>query len=486
MTNFVVQFHLETEPFQEVILNKRLEIGRQIYNALLRVTHNRYEEMLHTKLYRNLTAEYQKEGSDKKALNKQLFDLRKAYGLEEYSFHSDVKAMQKHFKKNIDSFTAQKIASRLWRAHEKLIFGNGETIHYKKYGEFNSLEGKSNGTGIRLVNGSLLWNGLTIPVAVDYQNPYEAAAVGNDIAYCRIVRKYVRNKYKYYVQVVFKGDTPQKPGKTTGLVKHPLGCGDVGLDIGTQTVAVSSADDVKIYELADRCQNIENEKRRLQRRMDRSRRATNPDNFNPDGTVKKQGSKKVKWYRSKRYIKARSRLKEICRKKADIRKLQHEILANYILSLGCKVYVETMNFKGLQKRARETDKNGNGRFKRKKRFGKSIANRAPAMFLNILDRKLRRRGTQLNRVNTWSVKASQYNHTTDSNTKKKLSQRWNIINGDKVQRDMYSAFLIMNANRDLNSINKDKCNERYANFLHLHNKEVSRLSGQKNLSSIAI
>ena len=51
---------------------------------------------------------------------------------------------------------------------------------------------------------------------------------------------------------------------------------------------------------------------------------------------------------------------------------------------------------------------------------------------------------------------------------------------------MYSAFLIMNVNSDLKTINNDKCNNRFNNFLELHNKEVIRLTGNKNLSSIAI
>ena len=32
----------------------------------------------------------------------------------------------------------------------------------------------------------------------------------------------------------------------------------------------------------------------------------------------------------------------------------------------------------------------------------------------------------------------------------------------------------------------DKCNERFENFYRLHNLEVDRLKGHKNLSSIAI
>ena len=48
-----------------------------------------------------------------------------------------------------------------------------------------------------------------------------------------------------------------------------------------------------------------------------------------------------------------------------------------------------MNFKALAKRAKKTEKSKKtGRFKRKKRFGKSILNKAPSKVLTILDRKL--------------------------------------------------------------------------------------------------
>lgn len=56
----------------------------------------------------------------------------------------------------------------------------------------------------------------------------------------------------------------------------------------------------------------------------------------------------------------------------------------------------------------------------------------------------------------------------------------------KFQRDMYSAFLIMNTNNDLESFNIEKCNNRFDNFKRLHDVEVDRLRGNKNLSSIAI
>ena len=219
--------------------------------------------------------------------------------------------------------------------------------------------------------------------------------------------------------------------------------------------------------------------------MDRSKRSTNSGNFNDDGTIKK--FIKLSWIYSNKYNKAKNKLKELYRKQADIRKLQHEILANYIISLGDNIYVEAMNYKGLQARAKETTINEKtGRINKKKRFGKSLANKAPAMLLGIIDRKLSYDGLKLMKINTQKVKASQYNHLDGTYNKKNLDERWNDFNGIKVQRDMYSAFLLMNVNNDLESINVDKCNETFDRFLELHDKEIQRLSKQINISSMGI
>lgn len=486
MANFIVEFPLRTEKYQEDILNKRFEIGRRIYNSLVNVTQKRYKEMIKTRKYRNLMSSLTENKKSDKEIWKQINNIRKQYGMSEYSFHEDVKKMQKHFKDNIDSFTAQKIATTLWKSYDKLFFENGMRVYFKRYGELNSLEGKSNKTGIRLINDTLIWNGLKIPVVIDYVNYYEYQAMQCDICYNRIVRKYVRNKYKFYVQVVFKGSPPVKVDIETGEIKHCIGDGDVGLDIGTRSIAISSQSDVKILELADRVQSIEDQKKKILRRMDRSRRATNPDNYNKDGTIKKQGNKKVIWNKSNHYIKYQNELRELYRKQADIRKYQHECLANYIISLGNKVYVEKMNFAGLQRCAKNTEKNDKGKFKRKKRFGKSLANKAPSMLLAIINRKLGYFGEKLAEIDTFNAKASQFNHFDGTYTKKILSQRWNDFDGIKIQRDMYSAFLIMNISNNLKSFDIDKCNDRFENFYRLHNLEIDRLTGKNNLSSIAI
>ena len=68
-----------------------------------------------------------------------------------------------------------------------------------------------------------------------------------------------------------------------------------------------------------------------------------------------------------------------------------------------------------------TEKNEKGKYKRKKRFGRSLAKKAPSMLLTIIDRKLKYFGEELIEINTYEAKASQLNHFDETYTKKSLS-----------------------------------------------------------------
>ena len=480
---FVVTYPLKTELWQEHILEKRFEVGRKIQNALTSIVLTRLKEMRRTKVYRELISSLSSDKEKNELIWKEIEKVRESYGLNEYAVSHLTTPMKQHFKGVLDIHTVQKISKRVWTSFDKVLHGDGKKIHLKKYGTMHSLESKSNNAGIRYRNGYIEWLKIKMPIIIDENNSYEVEAFDHTIKYNRIIREFVGHKYRYYIQIVFDGFPP---------VKRKLGLGDVGLDIGTSTLAVASDSKVMIIELADKVQGCERGVKLLQRKLDRSRRAMNPNKYNKDGSVKK-GAKN--WILSKHYMRTLFKYKELSRKQAAIRKWQHEILANKVISLGDKFYVEDMDFNILAKKAKKPKdgsvaKNEKGKCKRRKRFGKSMAKRAPATFLQILARKLRYFNVELTKINIWEARASQFNHFDKTYVKKTLSQRWNYFEtangGLKVQRDMYSAFLIMNVNPDLSSFNIDKCNSRFENFYKLHQKEVERLTGRRNLSSIAI
>ena len=111
----------------------------------------------------------------------------------------------------------------------------------------------------------------------------------------------------------------------------------------------------------------------------------------------------------------RVKLAALQHRQAVIRKEQHTALANYLISLGDRFYVEDMDWPGLAHRAKKTEiSEKTGRFKRKKRFGKSIGNKAPATLILILTQKCQSLGLPgVVKVDTHDLKASQYNHLTD-------------------------------------------------------------------------
>ena len=504
-SSYVLTLKLHTENFQEDILNKRLEIARNISNALTGKVLKRYNLMLESKEYRfikkqlnpiNKNFHNSEDKKTKKSLDKQRKELYKQleevyikFGLSQYSLYEDVKPMYKHFKDNIGSLEAQAIADRVWSKFDKLLHGNANKVTFSRYNEYNSIENKWNKSGLKydINSNCIIWNKLNLSVMIKNNDVYAQKAIQDRVKYCRIVRKFIRGEYKYYVQLVMEGFPPIKYNSETGEIKNDIGTGNVGVDIGTRTIAFSSQYDVKLLELCPEVENIEKQKKKLLRKLDRQRRSNNPNNYNEDGTIKR--GIKLEWIKSNKYIKTQNELKEIQRKQASIRKQSHEKLANYIISLGDRILVETMQFQGLQKRAKKTTKNKDGKFNKKKRFGKSLGNKAPAMLIEIINRKLKYDGLEILKINTQKVKASQYNHFTGEYNKKELKDRWN--KDIEIQRDIYSSFLIMNVNDDLETINQDKCFETYDNFKILHDKEINRLkelklNGVKLISSMGI
>ena len=115
------------------------------------------------------------------------------------------------------------------------------------------------------------------------------------------------------------------------------------------------------------------------------------------------------------------------------------------------------------------------KYKRKKRFGRSINRRAPARFLLELQRKVEAVGGVYAEVDTKEFKASQYNHVTDTYEKIPLSQREKEIGKRTVQRDLYSAFLIRNTDLDFKHPDREKCEYEFEHFANLQEQLILKM-----------
>ena len=492
---------LKLEKWQEDRLAKRFEIARQIYNTLVRAEMKKLLLLEQSNDYLAIQARIQNQISntpqEKKELNalyKERDALLRKNGFTEYGFKADMKNYYKHFNQNIGSSVATHgIAPQVWAAFEKMLLNKGgKKVHFKKTADMRSLRGysvagKSGGAEIIFRKTYIEWNGLKLPLKLSPKNVYETEMLHYRVKYVRLLRKPGKSKDRWYAQLSLEGKPVIKYDPVNGKEIHPIKHGNVGLDIGTQTIAYSATGGADLVELADQVQNIENKKCLLQRKMDRSIRNANPDNYDENGMIKR--GVKLTHNKSKRYRKLQHELAYLQHRQAETRKRQHTELANKLLSLGDCFYVEKMVWPSLIHKAKKTEiSEKSGKIKKKKRFGKSIANKAPATLIGILRQKCISLGLPGVMEVPTSVRASQYNHQSGTYIAKPLSQRWNSMpDGQKIQRDLYSAFLLQHYDPQLKIFDQKALDQDYPQFVEYHSEVIQRLTLMpKTLSSMGI
>ena len=478
-----------------VVLSDKI---RKAGNELVGLMRKNYAQILRTKKYRKLLFLYgNTENKDKRKIYaNQLNEMQKSYHVTwDYCRKSMIPIGKKY---GIDAVFALTKAEDVWRGIEKCLYSNGKELHFSKHGELPCIRAKqiNRGIPVSVKNNQLqfklgksafgiqvndrfqqdevnaVFDYLATPEIVDKK----AANTLIKDAYCidtyrpcyaTLVPKLIRGKYRVYLHLTIEGKAKPKYDRF-GSPRHKYGKGMIGADIGTQTVAYTSDTEVGLKNLSERGNSIQTSERKerlFYRAMDRSRRATNPQNFNEDGTVKK-GCKT--WKYSNHYKKLKAKHSELCRINAVNRQLAINEDANHLRSLGNTFVTEPKNAGKLMKRAKETTKNNKGRFNKKKRFGKSIKNRCPSGFQTAVEKKFRiTGGTYIEVPNNY--RASQYDHTVDDYIKKKLSERlYKLQDGTEVQRDWYSSFLLYCYNYKTQDIDKAKC---ITEFDDCHKKE---------------
>lgn len=524
----VIEVELKITPSKTKYLNQTFEHARVIRNTALGGVKKRYDQMVRTKkynaikkAYRNVCLRIEKTKSDgvrksleqeKKQLSTKLNDLIIDYGITFDYVRKQSEQLQKKFSK-AHSVVALTMAERAWSGMERLLYGNAEKVTFYAKDKLRSIEGKQNSRGIMLKTDNkekkfyLSIGGEHFPLLVNPKDLFiqETLTLINDylkcgheidweniqhykeekplvstyrIKYNRIIHKVIRGKDRFFVQIVLEG-LPVVKRKKDGSFRHTLGTGRLGIDIGTQSIALVTDTYIELKNLAERTsRSRERTLINLQRALDRSRRANNPDNYNKNSTVKKG---KKTWIKSKRYQKKQKKLQNLHRILAENRKYAHNEDVNMIRSKCDVSFVEIMNFQGLQKRAKETTINEKtGKINKKKRYGKSILNRSPAYYVKQMNYRFEVTGGHVQKVNTWTFKASQYDHTLDDTNKKQLSKRWHVFDdGTKIQRDLYSAFLLYCSNETFTKPNKVMCDERFKSFTDLHDQFIIHVQQQK-------
>lgn len=149
---FVLTLPLDTKPWQEAILNKRFEVNRKIYNALLQGGFKRYCQMAQTRKYRELIEKLDqtREAADRKKIYRELDEMAAAYRLTKAELSRDSTQYRQFFPENTDAPIVQNLSANAWKSLYSMMCRRSKTLHLKEEGQLNVLEGKSNKTSIRL------------------------------------------------------------------------------------------------------------------------------------------------------------------------------------------------------------------------------------------------------------------------------------------------------------------------------------------------
>ncbi|GAW93485.1 zinc ribbon domain-containing protein [Calderihabitans maritimus] len=408
--SFVCEIPLRFSRAQEKKLLARLEAARQLYNACLGEAMKRVRLVRQSKLWQQ--AQKEPDRKQKKSLFR---EARSKYGFTDAAMQHYAVEIRRScwIKEHLDVHVAQKLGTRAYRAAGRVLFGEARRVRFKGKNQMDTVEGKSNAAGIRWRNNCVAWKGLILPAIIDLKDPIIRHALSCRIKYVRLVRRKINGRNRFYAQLVCEGVPYQKP-------QNALGEGVVGIDIGPSTIARVNGTEAHLDRFCEELADKEAEIRRLQRKLDRSRRANNPENYNPDGTVKK-GPKK--WRESKTYLKTRARLAEVQRRLADHRKSLHGRMVNETLRMGNVFKFEKLSYRSLQKV-----------------FGRSVNTRAPGKFIRELTRKAESAGGKVLEFSTRLGLSSRCH--CGVRKRKTLSERWHVCScGVRCQRDLYSAYL---------------------------------------------
>ena len=307
--SFILELPLRVSSTQEKKLLARLEAARQVYNACLGESLKRLGLLRQSKAYQ--TARELPRG---KTRTRAFRETNRAVGFREYDLHAYAKQFNHCWiGEHLDINTIQKLATRAFEAVQQHAFGKRGRPRFKGKNQMDTVEGKSNASGIRWREDRVEWLGLRLEAIIDHDDPVIVHGLNSRVKYVRLVRRKLNGHNRFYAQLVCEGRPYQKE-------RNEIGKGNVGLDIGPSTIAAVGEQEAFLEQFCVELEPRQKEIRCLQRKLDRQRRANNPNNYNPDGTIRR--GPKV-WYKSARQRKTETRLAELHRKQAAYRKSLH-------------------------------------------------------------------------------------------------------------------------------------------------------------------
>ena len=146
---FLLELPLQVNAGQAKRLRAHLEAGRQFYNAVLSEGQRRLRRMRADPAWQAARPSL----APRSRSGRRLRALRERYGFSEYALHTYAKgARHAWLAEHLDAVLAQTLATRAYRALNRVCLGQARRVRFKSRGRgLSSIENKRNDTGLRFV-----------------------------------------------------------------------------------------------------------------------------------------------------------------------------------------------------------------------------------------------------------------------------------------------------------------------------------------------
>ncbi|MFB2980414.1 hypothetical protein [Microseira sp. BLCC-F43] len=193
---FVVEIPRLVSTTDAGVLSSKFAAGRQLYNACLG------EAMRRLRLVKQ-SQKYQAARKLKENRSQAFKEANQAYSYSEYDLHVFATTIRNSWiNKHIDSNPAQKLATRPFGASQRVAFGRAKKVRFKGKNQLDSWEGKSNKTGIRWQQETLVWGSLKLKPYLESYALVILHGLNSPIKYVRLLRRRLNGKTFYYAQLV--------------------------------------------------------------------------------------------------------------------------------------------------------------------------------------------------------------------------------------------------------------------------------------------
>ncbi len=390
------------------VLQSRFEAGRQAYNAGLHECLRRRDLMLQSRAYS--AARLLPRGAPRTRVFR---EVHRRFGLTKFEMDRwcTRKLSRSWIADHIHAQMRRAIATRALRATMNFHFGKQGRPRFKGLNQMASIAGEEPKNTLRLRDTRIHWLGLSLALEDGGDQARLRHAVVSDVRVIRIVRRRVRSRHRYYVQLVCAGTPYRKPGLDFGTRR-------VGIDPGLRYLAVATTTSGALINIAPL--SIERTISRLSRAVSR-KTASRVALSTGDSNLK-----------SRRLRHLQSRLADEHRRSMETRRNLHGRIANAIVRLGTNLYIEKNSFRAFQRR-----------------YGRTIQSAAPAAMIQHLIRKAANAGGEVVLVSP-TLRMSQLCHGCGAIVPKDLDLRTHVCvcGVGPVQRDIYSAWLAIMTRSD--------------------------------------